>query len=67
MSPKSYFLLTAIVFSIVSLIQLSRLVLGWQVVIDGWSAPMWVSWIAVVVAAVLAFFGFTLSRNQAGG
>jgi hypothetical protein len=67
MNPKTYILLTAILFSIICLVQLSRIALGWEVVIGGWNVPMWVSWLAVVVAAVLAFFGFTYSRRNPGG
>jgi uncharacterized protein YacL len=64
MSPKSYLLLTAILFSIICLLQLSRIAFGWEAIIGGWSVPMWISWLAVVVTAVLAFFGFTYSRNK---
>jgi len=67
MNPRTYFLLTAILFSIICLVQLSRIAFGWEVVIGGWSVPMWISWIAVVVTAALAFFGFTHSRGKAGG
>jgi hypothetical protein len=66
MSPKSYFVLTAILFSIICLLQLSRIVFGWEAVIGGWSVPLWISWIAVVVTAVLAFFGFSHSRSKTG-
>ena len=67
MNSKSYFLLTAILFSIICLLQLSRIAFGWEAVIGGWSVPMWISWLAVVVTAVLAFFGFTHSRSKNGG
>ena len=67
MNPKSYFLLTAILFSIICLLQLSRIAFGWEANIGGWSVPMWVSWLAVVVTAVLAFFGFTYGRRVNGG
>lgn len=67
MNPKSYIRLTAILFSIICLVQLSRIVLGWEVVVGGWSVPMWVSWLAAIVAAVLAFLGFTYSQGKTGG
>ncbi len=35
--------------------QLVRASLVWSVSISDWSAPMWVSWVAVVVACVLAY------------
>jgi hypothetical protein len=67
MNPRTYFLLTAILFSIICLVQLSRITFGWEVIVGGWSVPMWLSWLAVVVTAVLAFFGFTYSRSKTGG
>lgn len=42
------------VFSLVALVQLLRLVLGWDVVIGGVSIPAWVSVVAFLVAATLA-------------
>ncbi len=54
MNQKQYSLVAAIIFAIFALAHLVRIVLGWSVSISDWSVPMWVSWIAVVVAAGLA-------------
>jgi hypothetical protein len=35
--------------------------MGWPVDIGDWSVPMWFSWIGLVVAGGLAFFGFGLA------
>jgi hypothetical protein len=59
MSPKSYFLVTAVVFSLIGLLHLLRIVVGWEAVVGGWSIPMWLSWVAMIVTAVLAVQGFT--------
>ncbi len=64
MNQKQYALVAAIIFAIFALAHLVRIVLGWSVSISDWSAPMWVSWIAVVVAAGLAYYGITLSRQS---
>ena len=64
MNQKQYSLVAAIIFAIFALVHLVRIVLGWSVSISGWDAPMWVSWVAVVVAAGLAYYGFTLSRQS---
>jgi hypothetical protein len=64
MSRKTYFLAIALLFSIICLVQLARIVLGWEAVIGGWSVPMWVSWIAVIVTAVLASFGYALRSME---
>ena len=62
MNRRSYFLVTAVVFSVVGLVHLLRIVLGWDAVIGGWSVPMWLSWLGLVVSAVFAYYGFTHGR-----
>ena len=42
------------VFSLMALVQLLRLALGWDVVVAGVSVPAWVSVVAFLVAATLA-------------
>lgn len=62
---KKPFTLVAVgVFSVVALMQLLRLVLGWEVLIQGHAIPLWVSGIAFVVAAGLAV---TVWRENARG
>ena len=43
-----------VVFSLVSLLQLLRLLLGWEISINGMAIPLWASAVAFVVAAALA-------------
>jgi hypothetical protein len=64
MNRRSYFLVTAIVFSVVGLVHLLRIVLGWDAAIAGWSVPMWLSWFALIVSAVFAYCGFTHGRAE---
>jgi hypothetical protein len=54
MSRRAYLLVTAIIFSLVALLHLARIVFGWSAVIGGWSVPMWLSWIALIVTGALA-------------
>jgi endonuclease/exonuclease/phosphatase (EEP) superfamily protein YafD len=56
--------LAVFVLSIVALVQLLRLALGWEVVIQGYSVPMWFSLVALVVAGGLAL---TVWRESSGG
>jgi hypothetical protein len=64
MSAKDYSRLAAIIFAIVALLQLVRAVSGWPITIGATtSIPLWASWVACVVAAVLAWFGFNASRT----
>jgi len=41
-----------------------RLALKWEVVLNGWSVPMWVSVVAIVIVADLAFEGLKLGRRS---
>ena len=52
--------IAVVVFLLVALAHLVRVVLGWEVTVNGVSIPIWVSVIACAVTAVLAFM---LSRE----
>jgi hypothetical protein len=52
---KPFTAVAIIIFSLVALLQMLRVALGWEVTIDGTSIPIWASVIACVVAAALAF------------
>ena len=45
------------------LFHLARIFMEWTVIIGDWSMPMWVSWIALVVAGGLALLGLRLSER----
>jgi hypothetical protein len=60
MDQKTFVLLAGVVFAIVALAHLLRIVMGWPIVIDTWTVPMWLSWIALVIAGGLGFFGLSL-------
>ena len=62
MNQKTYMTLTATVFLAVAIAHLLRIILGWSVEIGGLSIPFWVSWLALLVASALAYFGFTQKR-----
>jgi len=61
---KIYCFVTAGVFSATGLLHLVRIVLGWEAVIGGWFVPIWLSWLAPVVMAALAFVGFYYGRKS---
>ena len=58
MQQKAYNTVTAVLFLVVALLHLLRIILDWPAQIGGLSIPLWASWLAVVVAAALAYFGF---------
>ena len=57
---KPFTTVAVVVFSLVALLQLLRVALGWEVTVNGIVIPLWASVIACVVAATLAFM---LSRE----
>jgi hypothetical protein len=60
LDQKTFVLLAGVVFAIVALAHLLRIFMGWPVVIDTWTVPMWLSWIALAIAGGLGFFGLSL-------
>ncbi len=64
MDEKTFSIVAGIIFALVALLHLVRIYMGWPVVIGSWSVPMWVSWIALVVAGGLAFFGLSVARSS---
>lgn len=59
MTAKSFSVIAAVIFTIIALLQLTRAVAGWEVTVGTTVMPMWPSWVAGLVAATLAWLGFT--------
>ena len=57
-------MLTSAIFALVALVHALRIVMGWPILIGAWSAPMWLSWIGLVVAGGLSYFGLTLATRR---
>jgi hypothetical protein len=55
-----YATVSAFIFAIVAIAHLARLLKGWTVQIGTLSVPMSVSWIGLLIAALLAFWGLVL-------
>jgi hypothetical protein len=64
MDQKTFTLLAGVIFGIVALLHLLRIYMGWPIVIADWTVPMWVSWIGLVVAGGLSYFGLSLTRHR---
>lgn len=61
---RTYLAITGVIFAIVALLHLFRLFFGgFYLIVLGWSIPLWVSWIGVIVAAFLSYMSFRL-RNH---
>ena len=62
-TAKNYTRLAALIFTVVAVLQFVRAVGEWPVTVGATvSIPLWASWTACVVAAVLAWLGFDASR-----
>jgi len=57
LSKNTFALLAGAIFLIVAVAHALRLIFKWQVIVAGWHVPMWVSAVAVVIAAYLAYEG----------
>jgi hypothetical protein len=55
MGHRAFSLVAGLVFLIVAIAHLCRVLLGWTVLVNGWTVPIWMSVVAVVVAGFLAF------------
>jgi hypothetical protein len=53
-----YAAVSTLIFAVVAIAHLIRIMKGWTVHIGPYSAPMSLSWIGLVIAALLAIWGF---------
>jgi len=64
MTEKAFATIAAVIFALFALLHLLRLVMGWSIVIDSWTVPMWVSWVGLVVAGGLSYYGARLAMSS---
>jgi hypothetical protein len=60
---KPFTTVAIFVFSVVSLLQLIRAALAWELTVDGIFIPIWASIIACVVAGILAIMVWREART----
>jgi hypothetical protein len=63
MNQKTFSFVASVIFLLVALGHVLRLAFGWHAVVNMWAVPMWVSWVALLIAGFLAFEGFRLSMR----
>ena len=61
---RRYELVSGAFFSLLALVQLTRVVLGWPVQVAAVSVPVWASVLAFLVAGSLAVWGFRSSATE---
>ena len=62
MNHRTFLSVTGVIFLVIAVLHLLRAVLGWNAVIGSFTIPMWLSWVALVVAAFLAYSAFKLAK-----
>jgi len=62
MEQRTFNSIVGSVLSVVAVLHLLRAVYSWEAVIGGWMVPVWVSYVAVLVAGFLAYSAFRLNR-----
>lgn len=62
MSQKTFSRVSGTIFALIALLHLLRIVYAWEAVIGGWMVPMWLSWVALVIAGYLGYSAFRLAR-----
>jgi hypothetical protein len=55
---------TGVIFLLIALLHAFRIVFGVEWIVEGWAVPMWASWVAVPIAAYLAYQGYQLSKKS---
>ena len=55
MNKKTFSAVVGVIFSAIAVLHLLRAVFGWKAVIGSFEVPIWLSWVAAVVAAYLAY------------
>lgn len=64
MSTKLYYKITATVFAVIAVLHAIRVLNGWEATISGFEVPLWMSYVAVLVAGYLSYRGFTTKKAR---
>ncbi len=60
---KPFTSIAIVIFSLVALMHLARLFLGWEVTVNGIMIPMWLSMLGLAIAAGLALMLWREARR----
>lgn len=63
MKLKDYAFLSGCLFLLIAFFHALRIISGWMVDIHGIPIPYELSWLVVIIAGSLAYFGITLSKK----
>jgi hypothetical protein len=63
MDPKNYSRLAGAIFGIIAVLQLIRVVLAWDITVNGIPVPLFVSGMVAFVGIAMAWLGISTSRR----
>lgn len=63
-TSKGLFFVVGVIFAAVAIVHFLRLVFGWNFAIGDWMAPMWISWVGVVVASYISYASFHFAAKH---
>jgi hypothetical protein len=63
-SSRMLFFAIGTITGIVALFHCFRLIFGWTIQIGAWTAPIWLSWIGVIVAAFISYASFHFASRK---
>ena len=55
---RTYLFIVGVIFIAVALVHLFRIFSGYDLVLAGWTAPLWISWVGTIVTTYLAYVSF---------
>ena len=61
---RTYLMVAGVIFTIVAVVHIWRVFFGITVEIDGWTLPLWLSWIGVLITTYLAYTSFHLAARM---
>lgn len=61
-NTRIFSMIASVVFALLAILQLLRFVLGWTVLVNGFSMPLWASAVAFVMATALSIMVWQESR-----
>ena len=64
LDQKTYNALTGLLFLIGAAVHALRLVFGWPMQIGDANIPVWASWLGLIFAGALAYFGLRLTFRR---
>lgn len=62
---RQYITISGLFLTLLTLVQLTRFLLQWPVVVNGVSIPPWVSLIAAIIVGALAIWSFRVRSRTA--